>query len=129
MEDSGSPSAGRGRLVEGLRGLLLRRLLALDESRRRRGLEAPPRCQEIEIAELCKGVHCVDLGESFQTYVYLQKLFGFDTAENEPSKVWPPRTAPLSEPGEGGGRRAPGGRLPAWRRAAPPRHQLKKCIF
>ena len=27
-----------------------------------------------EIAELCKGVHCVDLGESFQTHIFLQNL-------------------------------------------------------
>ena len=27
-----------------------------------------------EIAELCKGVHCVDLGESFQTHIYLQNF-------------------------------------------------------
>ena len=26
------------------------------------------------ILELCKGVHCVDLGESFQTHIYLQNL-------------------------------------------------------
>ena len=26
------------------------------------------------ILELCKGVHCVDLGESFQTHIYLQIL-------------------------------------------------------
>ena len=26
------------------------------------------------ILELCKGVHCEDLGESFQTHIYLQKL-------------------------------------------------------
>ena len=26
----------------------------------------------MEIAELCKGVHCVDLGESFQTHIYLK---------------------------------------------------------
>ena len=25
------------------------------------------------ILELCKGVHCVDLGESFQTIIWLQK--------------------------------------------------------
>ena len=25
--------------------------------------------QKIEIAEVCKGVHCVDLGESFQTHI------------------------------------------------------------
>ena len=40
--------------------------------------------------ERCKGVHCVDLGESFQTNIYFFKLlvnFGFDTAENEPVKV------------------------------------------
>ena len=30
--------------------------------------------KQIEIAELCKGVHCVDLGESFQTHTYLQNL-------------------------------------------------------
>ena len=27
-----------------------------------------------EITELCKGVHCVDLGESFQTHIELQNL-------------------------------------------------------
>ena len=26
------------------------------------------------ILEQCKGMHCVDLGESFQTHIYLQKL-------------------------------------------------------
>ena len=26
------------------------------------------------ILEQCKGVHCVDLGESFQTHIYLQDL-------------------------------------------------------
>ena len=30
--------------------------------------------QKIEIAELCKGVHCVDLGESFQTHFFLQNF-------------------------------------------------------
>ena len=50
----------------------------------------------------CKGVHFVDLGESFPTHVpflnllfeqiansnaYLLAKFGFDTAENEPFKV------------------------------------------
>ena len=59
-----------------------------------------------EIAELCKGVHCVDLDESFHFSVslhvpfsqflfkrysysnaYLLAKFGFDTAENEPRKV------------------------------------------
>ena len=34
--------------------------------------------------ELCKGVHCVDLGESFQTHIYLQNLASIQ-----------PRTSPL----------------------------------
>ena len=29
--------------------------------------------EKIEIRERCKGVHCVDLGESFPTSIYLQK--------------------------------------------------------
>ena len=29
--------------------------------------------EKIEIRERCKGVHCVDLGESFPTNIYLQK--------------------------------------------------------
>ena len=29
--------------------------------------------QHFEIRERCKGVHCVDLGESFPTSIYLQK--------------------------------------------------------
>ena len=36
------------------------------------------------LLELCKGVHCVDLGESFQTHIYLQKLASVQ-----------PRTSPL----------------------------------
>ena len=32
-------------------------------------------------------MHCVDLGESFPTSIYLQKI-GVDTAENEPFEVW-----------------------------------------
>ena len=49
-------------------------------------------CENLEffrkkvILDRCKGVHCVDLGESFPTNIYLAK-FGFDTAENEPPKV------------------------------------------
>ena len=30
--------------------------------------------QKFEIAELCKEVHCVDLGESFQTHIFLQNF-------------------------------------------------------
>ena len=37
-----------------------------------------------EIAELCKGVHCVDLGESFQKHIYSQILASIQ-----------PRTSPL----------------------------------
>ena len=29
--------------------------------------------ENFEIRERCKGVHCVDLGESFPTHIYLQK--------------------------------------------------------
>ena len=40
--------------------------------------------QKIVLAELCKGVHCVDLGESFQTHIYLQNLASIQ-----------PRTSPI----------------------------------
>ena len=54
--------------------------------------------QKIEIGERfripkeCKGVYCVDLGESFRMtiyyiYQYLIAKFGFDAAENEPPKI------------------------------------------
>ena len=36
------------------------------------------------MAELCKGVHCADLGESFQTHIYLQNLASIQ-----------PRTSPV----------------------------------
>ena len=36
------------------------------------------------ILELCKGVHCVDLGESFQTHIFLQNLASIQ-----------PRTSPV----------------------------------
>ena len=36
------------------------------------------------ILELCKGVHCVDLGESFPTHIHLQNLASIQ-----------PRTSPL----------------------------------
>ena len=36
------------------------------------------------ILELCKGVHCVDLGESFQTYIFLQNFASIQ-----------PRTSPI----------------------------------
>ena len=37
-----------------------------------------------EIAEQCKGVHCVDLDESFQTHIFLQNLVSIQ-----------PRTSPV----------------------------------
>ena len=49
--------------------------------------------EHFEIRERCKGVHCVDLGESFpnllfeqiaNTKEYFLAKFGFNTAENEP---------------------------------------------
>ena len=49
--------------------------------------------KKIEIAALCKGVHCVDLGERLQTHIYLKKLASIQprtaaaAAENEPLKV------------------------------------------
>ena len=54
---------------------------------------------KIEIAELCKGGHCVDLGASFQTHLTNEKLAkcGFDTAENEPPKVCGPSLASASK--------------------------------
>ena len=46
-----------------------------------------------EIAELCKGVTCVDLGESFQTHIDLQNLASMDGWMDESLPVivsmWP----------------------------------------
>ena len=61
------------------------------------------------ILELCKGVHCVDLGESFQTHIYLQNLASIQ-----------PRTSPLKFAGDPGGHEL-GPRIHysfAWYRAA-----------
>ena len=44
--------------------------------------------RNFEIEERCKGVHCVDLGESFPTHIFLQKLASI-TADNERCKVCP----------------------------------------
>ena len=44
------------------------------------------------ILELCKGVHCVDLGESFQTHIYLQNLVSIQP-RTSPLKLWPPQVA------------------------------------
>ena len=59
--------------------------------------------------ERCKGVYCVDLGESFHMSIYyLLAKFGFDTAKNEPTKVCPlsvyrsPRFVSVREGGDKG---------------------------
>ena len=45
-----------------------------------------------EITELCKGVHCVDLRESFQTHIFLQNFASIQ-----------PRTSPLKFARSSGG--------------------------
>ena len=50
------------------------------------------------ILELCKGVHCVDLGESFQTHIYLQNLASIQ-----------PRTSPVKFAASRAGSASPGG--------------------
>ena len=42
--------------------------------------------EKIEIRERCKGVHCVDLGESFPTSIYLQKSASIQP-RTSPSKI------------------------------------------
>ena len=40
--------------------------------------------KKIGVAELCKGMHCVDLGESFQTHTYLQNLASIQPKKGPP---------------------------------------------
>ena len=40
--------------------------------------------EKIEIRERCKGVHCVDLGESFQTHIYLQNFASIQPRTSPP---------------------------------------------
>ena len=42
--------------------------------------------QKVEHCERCKGVHCVDLGESFPTHINLQKLASIEP-RTSPSKL------------------------------------------
>ena len=58
---------------------------------------------KIEIAELCTGVHCVDLGESFQTHIFLQDFASiqprtspakFARSSGTSASSPPPRTPP-----------------------------------
>ena len=48
------------------------------------------------ILELCKGVHCVDLGESFQTHIFLQNLASIQP-RTSPVKFARPSNAAASE--------------------------------
>ena len=49
------------------------------------------------ILELCKGVHCVDLGESFQTHIYLQNLASIQP-RTSPTKTIPDTPIPTPPP-------------------------------
>ena len=53
---------------------------------------------QFEIEERCKGVHCVDLGESFPTSIYLQKLASIQPRTSLVKFARSPRTDP---PGAG----------------------------
>ena len=47
-----------------------------------------PGFSNLDSKKRCKGVHCVDLDESFpKSIYYLLANFGFDTAENEPDFI------------------------------------------
>ena len=59
------------------------------------------------ILEQCKGVHCVDLGESFQTHIYLQNLASMQPRTSPVKFARSPRTDPPgSEDGGRDGRKA-----------------------
>ena len=69
--------------------------------------------QKIMIRKWCKGVHYVDLGESFQTHVFLQNLASIQP-RTSPVKFARPSNAAAIGPPPRGGRRARG-----WPRASP----------
>ena len=46
------------------------------------------------ILEQCKGVHCVDLGESFQTHIFLQNLGSIQLRTSNVKFACSPRTDP-----------------------------------
>ena len=48
----------------------------------------------VEIRERCKGVHCVDLGESFPTIIYLQHLASIQPRTSPIKFARSPRTDP-----------------------------------
>ena len=53
--------------------------------------------EKIEIRERCKGVHCVDLGESFPTNIYLQNLASIQP-RTSPTKTIPDTPIPTPPP-------------------------------
>ena len=50
--------------------------------------------ENFEIRERCKGVHCVDLGESFPTSIYLQNLASIQPRTSLVKFARSPRTDP-----------------------------------
>ena len=50
--------------------------------------------ENFEIRERCKGVHCVDLGESFPTSIYLQNLASIQPRTSPVKFARSPRTDP-----------------------------------
>ena len=50
--------------------------------------------EKIEIRERCKGVHCVDLGESFPTSIHLQNLASIQPRTSLVKFARSPRTDP-----------------------------------
>ena len=60
------------------------------------------------ILDQCKGVHCVDLGESFQTHIYLQNFVSIQPrTSRDAQQPGPLREQPLRRAGRlrGGGHR------------------------
>ena len=50
--------------------------------------------ENFEIRDRCKGVHCVDLGESFPTHIYLQNLASIQPRTSPFKFARSPRTDP-----------------------------------
>ena len=53
--------------------------------------------ENFEIRDGCKGVHCVDLGESFPTHIYLQNLASIQPRTSPFKFARSPRTDPPGE--------------------------------
>ena len=70
-----------------------------------------------EITELCKGVHCVDLGESFQTHIFLQNLASIQP-RTSPVKFARPLAMQQTPRGPDDRGAAPAAREPLLRRGA-----------